>query len=86
MQRMDFSSDWQRILRNRVDRALSLHPPEASLLLGFVFARFFYMPGIEEQERYVMKLMRAKGYRFVESQSSLIARRVTYRREDNNAA
>jgi hypothetical protein len=82
MQRLDHSSDWQNMLRNRVDRTLSSHPPEACVTLGLIFARFFHTPGIEEQERYVTELMRKRGYRFVSSQTDWVARRVTYRRQD----
>ena len=85
MQRLDFSRDWKRMLRNRVHRAVSLHPQEANVFLGWMFVRGFQFPSMEEQERYVTELMRAQGYRFISSQSVLwITMQLTYRRNDSD--
>jgi hypothetical protein len=87
--RMGMRWDWRPILERRVDRALSLYPEDANVFLGFIAIPSLMamplsgLPSIQEQERYVTELMRAKGYRFVSSQSFLwIGRRVSYRRDD----
>lgn len=79
--------DWRAILQRRVDRALSLYPKEVNIYLGIsVGLGLIALPTIQEQERYVTELMRAKGYGLVSSQPFLwIGRQLTYRKIESDA-